>query len=181
MQRSVPIALLHGLAQTFATAESSCLLHVSKRELFHWLALVVTVIKNNSFAGVVAKVHVLPVGNAIVSLKTAIIGVDTRRDIVADPPLCAVLLAICHGSHRQFDDMRYEFGCLGDTCNLNALWHTWRFCHLCKILFDRDVRTERNDLVQFVAVQIPHSVEVAGSEPLGVEYLFGAWAADSIE
>ena len=55
------------------------------------------------------------------------------------------------------------------------------FCHLREILLDGHVRAEVKIRIQHVAVNIPHTVEIAGSKPIGVEDLLRRRTSDGVE
>ena len=130
---------------------------------------------------VMAQVHMLPVRDSFVGLKRTVIGVDTRRDIVLNPPLRAVFLAVGHEPHSRFDTMREEFGDARLGGELDSSWQRIGFRHLGEILLDWHVRTEMQEVFQLVSVDIPHAVEIAGSEPVGVEYLLRFRATDALQ
>ena len=77
--------------------------------------------------------------------------------------------------------MREEFGytCLGG--ELDSAGQRVGFCHLGEILLHRHVGAEMQVFLQFVAVNIPHAVEIAGSEPVGVKNLLRLGTSDAVE
>ena len=106
---------------------------------------------------------------------------DTRLNVVFNPPLRAVLFGVRHCPHSQLHAVREQLGYLGLGRKFDTSGYAVRLCHLRKILAHRDIRTEVQVVLQPVAVGIPHSVEIARGEPFGVEYLFGSRATDSVQ
>ena len=122
-----------------------------------------------------------PIGDSFIGFQTAIVGIDTRRDMVLNPPLCAVLFAVGHEPHRRFHAMREQFGNTRLGCKLDSSRQRRSFRHLRKILFNGNVRTKMQVVLQFVSVYIPHTVEITGCEPVGIEYLLRLRATDAVQ
>ena len=70
---------------------------------------------------------------------------------------------------------------MGLGSELDTHGQRFRFCHPGEILFYRYVRAEMEIVLQLIAVDVPHTVEITGSEPIGVEDLFGFGATDSVK
>ena len=123
----------------------------------------------------------LPVWNSMVCLQCAVVGADALGLVVLDPPLGAVLLGHSHGVHGEFHAAREEFGNLGFRSEADARRHGRRLSHLLEVVLHRHVLAEVEVVLESVAIDIPHAVEIAGGEPVGVEDLLWTRAADSIE
>ncbi len=106
---------------------------------------------------------------------------DTRLNVIAYPPLCAVLFGVRHRPHCQFYAVREQLGNLGLGRKFDSTGQAVRLCHLAEILAHRDIGTEMQIVLQPVAVGVPHTVEIAGSEPFGLEYLLGAGTTDGVQ
>ena len=115
-QLRIPIAFNHLGREAFASAESRSLLHVLDSELLHRFGLVISMVEQVYLARGLAQVHLAPFRDSAILLQAAVISTDAQLFIVANPPLCAVLFAVRHHAHGQFDTVREElcdarFGC----------------------------------------------------------------------
>ena len=77
--------------------------------------------------------------------------------------------------------MREEFGNLGLGRELDATRNRRSLGELFEVFLNRYVRAEMEVAFEFVAVEIPHAVEIAGGEPVGVEDLLRLRTTDGIE
>ena len=77
-------------------------------------------VKQDRCLTVMTHIEMLPIRDGFVRFERTVISVDTWCDIVLDPPLGTMLLAVRHESHRQFDAMREEFGDVGLGSKLDA-------------------------------------------------------------
>ena len=123
----------------------------------------------------------LPVWNSLICLQSAIISTNALGLIMLDPPLRAMLLGHSHRIHSQFHAAREEFGNLSLCCKTDTRRYSRRLSHLLEILLHRHVLAEVEVILQTVAIDIPHAVEIAGGEPIGIENLLWARAANSIQ
>ena len=64
---------------------------------------------------------------------------------------------------------------------LDAAGQSRRLSHLCEIFLHRHIRTEMEEVLETVAVNVPHAVEITGGEPVGIEDLLGFGATDAVE
>ena len=123
----------------------------------------------------------LPVWNGIICFQSAIISTNALGLVVLDPPLCTMLLGHSHSVHRQFHAAGEELGNLGLSRKANTCWHRLVLSHLLEILLHWHISTEVEVVLQAIAIDIPHTVEIAGSEPIGVEDFLWSGASDSIQ
>ena len=178
----ITVRILPSVVAEVLTATERCrFLQVLVRQFIHIFRLIVTVVKQNRCLAVMADIEMLPVRNSFIGLETAVVGVDTRRDVVLDPPLRSVLFAIRHEPHSRFHAMREQFGDVGLRCELNTTGQRFCLSHLREILLHGHVRTEMQEVLQFIAVDIPHAVEITGGEPIGIEDLLGFGTTDAVE
>ena len=126
-------------------------------------------------------IEMRPVGDGLVCLHRTVVRGYTLLHLVFDPPLRTMLLAIRHEPHSRLHAMREEFGDAGLGGELDSSGQRRRLCHLREVLLHRHVCAEMKVVLQFVAVDVPHTVEITGGEPVGVEDLLGFRTTDTIQ
>ena len=189
LELSVQIAFHHGLRQTFAATELSRSLHIGDIQFVKWFCLVISVIEENGIFTIVREVHLAPRFDSEVIFVRSVIGMNTFLAFIAelrivtmfDPPLCSVLFRHCHEPHSEFNKMREEFChfCFGS--KLDTTWNGWRLSKFFEVFLNRHILAEMKEAFEFVAIKIPHSVEIACCKPVGVENLFRFWATNCVQ
>ncbi len=177
-----PLSILPGIvAQILTAAEGRSLLEFSIGETINVFRLIVAMIQEYGRLAGMRYIEMFPIGDGLVGLQATVVGMDTRFNIVLDPPLRTMLLTIRHKPHSGFHAMREELSDMGLSGELNASGQGLGLGHLGKVFTYGHVSTEMEQLLQAVAIDIPHAVEIAGGEPISAEYLFGFRATDAIQ
>ena len=138
-------------------------------------------VKELDAVGRVGEVAVFPVGYSAVLVEAAVVGGNALFLALFNPRLRAVEGLVGHESHRQFDYMGDEFGRVCGACEFDACGECGALRHLSEIVPDGYVGAEMEVVLQYVTVDIPHTMEVACGEPVGVEYTFGFGTSDGVE
>ena len=143
--------------------------------------LIVAMVKQYILLTIVRHIGMLPIWNGFVRLQSAIICADALGLVVLNPPLRTMLLGHRHSVHRQFHATWEEFGNLSLSRELDAPRHAICLSHLLKILFHWHIGTEVQVVLQAVAINIPHTVEIARSKPLCFKDFLWARTTNSIQ